>query len=315
MALTPTQPPKGPTNATPSSQPTLSSLATPKPTSGVGSPVQPPATLAPSILLLGPPGSGKTFSISTLLEAGLEVFAIITEPNGLETLLDVVAAKKLDITKLHTASVAPTRPGIKMLQGLAGSIAVGTFESLSKMSPGAGRRDAQMHKFLKLLEDFIDERTGESFGSPFDFGPDRAVVVDSLSGLNLMAWDLVVGEKPTAHQGEWGVAMNFLEKLLLTLTGDFKCPFVITGHVEREQDEITGGTKNMTSTLGRKLAPKIPRYFSEVIMCRRDGAGYYWSTVEHNTDLKTRNLPLGDKIPPTFKPLIEAYRRRLELAK
>lgn len=289
------------------------SVSTPTQEPPKGAPL-PPATIAPSILLLGAPGSGKTYSISTLLEAGLEVFAIITEPNGLETLLDVIRAKGLDSSKLHVRSIAPSRPGVKVLQGLASTISRGNFETLSKMSPSPGRQDAQMHQFLKALEDFVDDRTGESFGSPFNFGPGRAVVVDSLSGLNLMAWDLVVGEKPTAHQGEWGVAMNFLEKLLNTLCGDFHCPFIITGHIEREQDEITGGTKNMTSTLGRKLAPKIPRFFSEVIYCRRENASYYWSTVEHNTDLKTRNLPLGDKIPPSFKPLIEAYLHRVKLS-
>lgn len=275
---------------------------------------QAPATIAPAILLLGPPGSGKTYSISTLLEAGKEVFAIITEPNGLETLLDVVHKKGLPIDKLRVQSIAPTRPGVSVLKGLAENISRSSFENLSKMAPSPGRRDAQMHKFLQALEDFTDDRTGESFGSPFTFGPDRAVVVDSLSGLNLMAWDLVVGEKVTAHQGEWGVAMNFLEKLLNTLTGDFHCPFVMTGHIEREPDEITGGTKNMTSTLGRKLAPKIPRFFSEVIFCRREGSSYYWSTTEHNTDLKTRNLPLGDKLQPSFKPLLDAFDKRLKLS-
>lgn len=266
---------------------------------------------APAILLMGAPGGGKTYSLTTLLDAGLELFVIITEPNGLETLIDTAAKKNLDISKIHVAIVAPTRPGFAGLANLAKTIASGTFETLAKLPPSAGRNQAQMHRLLSILSNFVDERTGESFGPVDEFGPDRALIIDSLSGLNIMAMDLAIGDKPTAHQGEWGVAMGYMEKLLHKLTGDLKCLFVLTAHIEREQDEVTGGSKNMVGILGRKLAPKVPRFFSEVVLAHRSGNNYFWSTSEPTTDLKSRSLPLGDKLPPSFGPIVAAYKTRM----
>ena len=267
---------------------------------------------APAILLIGGAGSGKTHSLTTLIEAGLDLFVFVTEPNGIETLIDVVQRKGLPLSKLHWMSVSPTRAGFDQLQTLADTIARGTFETLSKLPPSPKRNEAQVMKFLKGISNFIDDPTGEEYGSIEKFDETRVVVIDSLSGLNLMAMDLVIGDKPNAHPGEWGVAMGFLEKLLNKLTGDLSCPFVLTAHIEREQDEITGGTKIMTSTLGRKLAPKLPRFFSEVVLAHRDGPNYFWSTSALSTDLKNRSLPLGDKLSPTFAPIIAAYQARLK---
>jgi hypothetical protein len=73
--------------------------------------------------------------------------------------------------------------------------------------------------------------------------------------------------------------------------------------------------KITVSTLGRKLAPKIPRFFSEVIRARKDGAGkFFWSTQDSEADLKNRALPSGANIAQDFAPVIEAYRRREKLA-
>ena len=56
---------------------------------------------APSVLIEGSPGSGKTTSIVTLLKAGIETFVIITEANGLDSLLDAVERTDAPIDKLH----------------------------------------------------------------------------------------------------------------------------------------------------------------------------------------------------------------------
>lgn len=266
----------------------------------------------PAVLLIGAPGAGKTYSLSTLLEAGKEVFVISTEPTGVESLLDVVVAKKLDLSKLHWKQITPTRSGFSDLTSMANRIGMGTYESLAKLPPQGDRTKAKFISLLSTLSNFVSDKDGSTHGPVDQFPPSRVLVIDSLSGLNLMAMDLAVGDKVTAHQGEWGVAMNMLEKLLNSLSSGLQCPFVLTAHVEREVDEITGGVKLMASALGRKLAPKIPRFFSEVVYVYRDGNGFYWSTASVNVDTKPRSLPLADKIPPTFKPILDAYAARLE---
>ncbi len=296
------------------SPPTNYSTASPS----VTKPMEPPSKKLqpPSALLIGAVGSGKTYSIATLLEAGLEVFVISTEPVGLDSLLDVVDRKKLDINRLHYKAITPARAGFQSLLDSATKVSQMTFDDLTKLRPSQGRNNAQWITLLKSLANFQCDRTGENYGPVDSFGPDRALVIDSLSGLNTMAMDITIGDKPTAHQGEWGVAMQLLDKLILNLTSGLNCIFVLTAHLERETNEVTGATQIMASALGRKLAPKLPRFFSEVVMAYREGdGGFYWSTSSPSTDLKNRALPVGNKLAPTFQPIVDAYKRRTELTK
>jgi len=271
-----------------------------------GIPIQPPA-----ILLAGESGCGKTFSLSTLIEHNLELFVIVTEPTGLDSLIDAVISKGLPMEKLHWKQITPARQGFEDLQKMAEKIGGMTYDSLSKLAPQGDRRKSRFIELLSTLNNFVDDKDGKAYGSVDKFGPDTVLVIDSLSGLNLMAMDLAVGDKPTAHQGEWGVAMSALEKLLNSLSSGLKCTFVLTAHLERETDEITGGTKLMASALGRKLAPKLPRFFSEVVHAYRTDKEFFWSTSSTNVTTKRRVLPLGDKILPTFKPIVEGYTKRV----
>ena len=133
-----------------------------------------------------------------------------------------------------------------------------------------------------------------------------------------MSWMLTVGYKPAAHQGEYGVAMNFIEQLLLKLTSDRHAFFILNAHIEKEINELTGVSQIMASTLGRKLAPKIPRFFSEVVYSKRlmkDGqASFTWSTINSTAELKNRSLPISQNLQQDYGPIISAYRQRKTLA-
>jgi hypothetical protein len=80
-------------------------------------------------------------------------------------------------------------------------------------------------------------------------------------------------------------------------------------------DEITGVMRVMTSTLGRKLAPKIPRFFSEVVYAQRTNSDpkFRWSTIDSSADLKNRVLPVSNVLQPSFVQIIEGHRKRLAL--
>ena len=109
--------------------------------------------------------------------------------------------------------------------------------------------------------------------------------------------------------------MNVIEKVVLKMTSDRNSFFVMTAHVEKELNEISGAQQVMTSTLGRKLAPKLPRFFSEVVYAKRTVSGteakFTWSTVDVNADLKNRSLPISTSLEPNFRPVVEAYRKRV----
>lgn len=273
-------------------------------------PTNPLQVRAPSVLLQGPPGTGKTHSLSSIMESGTELFYLCTEPNGLETLLDVMKKKSIPPSMLHYHVIEPNRPGFTHLLSMATKITQMGFDSLSKLGP-TSRDNAQFLTLIATLGNFTDQRTNQSFGPVDKLPSDKAFALDSLSGVNIMSMDLTIGDKVTAHQGEWGIAMNMIDKLILSLTSNLKCLFILTAHIEPERDEITGGTKLMASTLGRRLAPRIPRFFSEVILTHQEGSTYLWSTSHPQIDLKHRALPLSGKIPPSFKPIIDNYKSRL----
>lgn len=270
----------------------------------------------PSVLLMGGSGSGKTSALTTFIPAGVELFVLVTEPGGAESLLDWCETQKYDVNKLHWASALPITQGWKGLTDMVTKISAMDFEALAKIKSGIGKEEtrAAAMNLLNAVANFKCERTGKEYGDVTSWGPDRAFVIDSLSGLSQIAWALTVGHKPTAHQGEWSIAMNFISDLVMKITSDRKCFFVLTSHVEKEMNELTGVTQVMTSTLGRKLAPKLPRFFSEVVWAKRQIQGtvatFTWSTIDNNADLKNRGLPISDKLPPTFAPLVERFRKR-----
>lgn len=274
----------------------------------------------PSVLLQGASGAGKTSSIITLLLAGIEVFVIGTEPGFVDSLIDRCRELKAPIDKLHWTSVLPATEGWDAMEKMVENIGGLDFEGISKLK-GVGKDKTRVpaQKLLKALQDFHCERDGKAYGSFTNWGDDRALVIDSLSGLSTISWYLTVGYKPTGAPGEWNIAMNFIEGLLMKINSDRKCYFVLTAHIEKEMDEISGVQRVMTSTLGRKLAPKIPRFFGEVVyairtMNAQNQATFTWSTVDRSADLKNRVLPVSNSLAPDFKLVVDGHKKRVALA-
>jgi hypothetical protein len=163
---------------------------------------------------------------------------------------------------------------------------------------------------LSALNNFPCDRTGQTFGPVNLWGPDKALVIDGLSGLNRAAMSLVVGGKPVKNQADWGIAQDQVEKILALLCNNCPAHFVLIAHVERETDAVMGGVKITVSTLGRALAPKIPPMFSDVILCTRQGDKWTWDTASALADVKTRNLPILATNPPTFDAIITKWKVR-----
>lgn len=265
-------------------------------------------------LLVGPPGSGKTTSLVTFIEAGLDLFVTGTDPGFEESILDAMERKKLPLDKLHYQYIAPASSPWSGLIDAAEKVNMMNYEGLSTLKSGISKSGyRQFVELLQSMSNFIDHRTGVEYGPIDSFREDCAYAVDGLSGINVMAMDMMIGGKPTAHQGEWGVAMNMEEKLILKLTSDLKCFFVLTAHIEKEPDLVTGIPITMVGALGRKLAPKLPRTFSDVILSVKEGSKFTWSTAAIGVDLKSRSLPIADNLPPSFAPIVETWRRRNDM--
>lgn len=248
-------------------------------------------------MLVGPVGVGKTAAIATWIEAGIKPFAIFTEPS-FEVLGD---AKHGNILKdMEFEYIPPANTSFDDILGSAKLINTLTMKGLSNLDDISKTKHTEFMKLVSVLND----RKVESFGT------NRVLVIDSMSGLNIMAMNLVVGSKPVKSMADWGIAMDNLERLIQKLCTGLRCHFMLTAHAEMERDEVTGQTFIMAGTLGRKLAPKIPRYFSDVVYVKREGVNFSWSTIEMGADLKARNLPYAAGLKPTFVPIINEWKKR-----
>lgn len=280
------------------------------------SPILPPRSSYPgvNVLLIGPTGTGKTHAITTLVEAGLEVFVLFVEP-GLETLIGAYSDSGKPIPdNLHWHYLQPRTQGFDQLKGTADNIGKFDLASLAKMRDMKRGVNNPIIDFYTILNNFPDQKTGQLYGSIDSWSSQCVFVIDSLSALNELIFQMVVGTKPVKDQSDWGIAQNAFMSLLQKLTSGCNCHFVLIGHVERELDAVLGGTKLMVSAMGKAITPKVPQPFSDVILTVREGDKFYWDTANSQADLKTRNLPIASKLPADFGPIIAKWTARMKLA-
>lgn len=262
-----------------------------------------------NVLLIGPTGTGKTHSIGTLVDTGITVVAFMFEA-GRESLLGyytdrglkVPANLKFVTVKQPTASWAEMAASVKQVNQLS-------YEALKKTSDPARAKYDQFEQFLRTFVDVVTD-DGEKLGPIDSWGTDKAAVFDGLTGMGVAAKSCIIGGKLDMDQKDWGLAQNMIENTLRKLCDACRCHVVVLAHVEREPDPLGGASKITVSTLGAKLAPKIPPMFSDVVLTARVGREYFWDTENALADLKTRNLPVSAKNPPDFGRVIEKWKSR-----
>lgn len=262
-----------------------------------------------NVCIMGPTGTGKTHSIGTLVDEGVEVFFFAFEA-GVESLYgywtdrgkEVPANLRTITIEKPTASWSDMAKSVNQINTLA-------YDSLKKISDPNRRKYNQFEKFLSTFNNVIDNE-GTEYGCIDDWGPSRAIVIDGLTGLSNAALTAVVGGKADRDQKDWGLAQNILEVFLRKICDECQCHFILLAHVEREVDEVLGGVKIMVSTLGKKLPPKLPPMFSDTILAVREGDKWLWDTASAKADVKTRNLPISSNNPQTFKTILDKWKSR-----
>lgn len=262
-------------------------------------------------LIMGPTGVGKTRSLATLVNAGIEVFYIGME-NGIESLIGVWADEGKPIPpNLHWANAMGSAASFEEQLFSAKQANLLSLEGLAKMvDPNKSKYD-QMQRVLKLLSNFVDERTGQSFGPVDKWSTSRALAIDGLTGLGVAAMSNIIGGKPVKSMSDWGTAQTFIMNLLRALCDNCPCHFILISHVEREVDQVLGGVKIMPSTLGKSIAGLIAPMFSDVILAEKQGDKLSWNTASTQADLKARNLPVRAGMPQDFGPIIQTWQRRM----
>jgi len=267
-----------------------------------------------NVMLMGPSGVGKTYSINSLVETGLEVFCLFLEP-GLETLIGSYSDHDKPIPdNLHWHYLQPKTLGFGTLQKQADTIGKFDLSGLGKMKDMDRSKNNQATDMYTILSDFEDQKTKQKFGSVDSWTNGCVLVVDSLSALIKIAFDMQVGTKPVRDVSDWGIVQQFLMSFIHKLTSGCICHVVIIAHVERELDQILGGNKITVSVPGKAIAATILQPFSDVILASRENASFYWDTANSQADVKTRNLPIQGKLPADFGAIYAKWAKRAELA-
>lgn len=265
-------------------------------------------------LLIGEPGTGKTTALTTFVEAGLDLFVLGTDQGFEESILDAFREKKLPLNKLHYKFVSPAAGSFSTLRATTARINMMGYADLAEMKNGIN--PTEYDQFLKLYDacsNFVCDRTGEEFGAIDDWPNDRVFAFDSLTGLNKIAMQNFVGGKPMLHQGEWMVVQNSEESFIHLLCSNLKCFFVLTAHVQKNYNELTGEREFSVDATGAKLGPRLPYMFSDFVVAVKEGKKFSWSTELEGYHLKNRALPLSNNLEPSFAQVVEVWRKRNEL--
>lgn len=266
---------------------------------------QPNLIPGPKILLMGDSGTGKSQSIKTLINAGITPFVIATEQNCLQVLKD------LPENSWHYKFVSPQpEQGWSQIKDMVTKINQLSYENLTKVSDPFKGANNKFIDVISTCNDFVCDCHKKSWGSVSSWATDRALVIDGLSGLSDMAMALVVGNKPVRSQPDWGVSQNAIKMFLNPATSQLACTFVLIAHMDREKDEITGGTTITVKTLGQKLGPDLPRMFSDVIRAKREADKFTWDTADSQATVVARHIPIKSNQEPSFVPLINEWKRK-----
>lgn len=279
----------------------------------------------PKILLVGDSGTGKTFALGTIVDwaekNGYKVRALFTE-NGLETLLGYWRDPPIGsngqpirparpIPKCLAWHVIKDKPlGLDALIKGANQAGIMSYEALTKMQDPERSSNNAYEKMLQTLANFPDDRTGQKLGNIGTWGTDTILLWDSLTETGELAMKMIVGKKPTAAPPDYGVAQNNLMNLLRYTTQGFAPTVVMTAHIQRQANEVTGGVSLTVKGPGKALGDDIPRLFSEVISTKREGTDWVWDTTGVGTVTKTRYLPIHGKIKPDLGQIMDKWLRR-----
>lgn len=269
----------------------------------------PPSINGPKILIMGPAGTGKTHSIGTLCDIPFfKKVAYLGLEQGIESVYRYYTAKKQPIpANFAWHNIDPPKSSFKELRDTAVKLATIPMDTLLKMpDPNKAKFDL-WENILATLAAFTDQRTGEMLGSVDEWGNDYCLVIDGMTGLGRAIMSRVIGSKPIRSPQDWGVAQDQLEAFLQILTTQCRCWVVLLAHVERETDQILGGSKISVQTLGKALPPKVPSMFSDVIMAVRQGQKWTWDTIAGTADVKTRNLPWAADQTPSFQAIYKSW--------
>lgn len=225
------------------------------------------------LLLIGDSKSGKTGSLISLVKAGYKLRIL-----DMDNLLDVL--------KYFIVRECPELIGNVEYRTLRDE-RVWTPDGPQVTSPRAYGTAVRMMQNWKYGD--VD------LGNPAEWGSDCIFVLDSLSRLCDAAYDFRVPLTPVGKSGladaraTYGDAQDAVENNIANLTSEsFRTNLIVIGHVTY-LEQPDGTIKGFPQGVGAKLSPKIPQYFSTVVL---------YNNEKGKRTIRTNSTPLIDLANP-----------------
>ncbi len=231
------------------------------------------------LLEIGDSKSGKTGALVSLVQAGYKLRIL-----DLDNLLDVL--------KYMIQEKCPELIENVEFRTLRDKRKASALGSVIDGKPKAWINALKMMDNWKYTD---DTGTETDLGNPSDWGSDCILVVDSLSRLCDAAYDFHESIIPVGKGGSYdaraiyGNAQDDVEKFIAMLTSDtYKVNVIVIAHVTY-QEQPDGTTKGFPQGVGQKLSPKIPQYFSSVVLFTNKGG---------KRTMQTNSSPMMDLANP-----------------
>lgn len=202
------------------------------------------------LLAIGNSKSGKTGSLVSLLKAGYRLF-ILDMDNLLDVLKFLILKECPDLIKnVEYVTLRDER--------------IWTPDGPKVTQPKAYAAAVKMMQHWKYGD--VDH------GKPAEWGPDCIFVLDSLSRLCDSAFDFRESLVRPGASGKYDLravykdAQDSVENNIANLTSEgFRTNLIVIAHVTY-QEMPDGTVKGFPQGVGQKLSPKIPQYFSTVVL-------------------------------------------------
>lgn len=230
------------------------------------------------LLLLGDAKSGKTGSLVSLVKMGYKL-----------RILDM--DNLLDILKGMVQRECPEKLGNVEFRTLRDDYKAGATGAIIDGKPTAWLNA------LRMLDRWKYDET--DLGVPAEWGPQDILVIDSLSRLcdSAFAFHLAITKNPD-QRAIYKSAQDDVEKCVAMLTSEgMRTNVIVIAHVQY-MDLPDGTKKGFPQGVGSALSPKIPQYFSSVVLYTKKG---------ETRTLQTTSTPMIDLANPAPFAMEKSY--------
>lgn len=251
-----------------------------------------------SVLLYGPPGSGKTWSLRTIPPTS-PTYIIFTDIHGPGSLARAFDPPGIP-PHIHYTVIDLSSDFNNLLTGLKLAL-LPQAGPKSSFGETAGQ---QTHlKFVSTLQDFRCDCHKKSHGPISSFPPEATVVLDNMTGITDTILLALGGWTGALTLADWGRAAVVSLNVITTFRIGVKGLFICIAHATAEVDELQKDTKIITPDfVGAKLPTRIAKYFGDTIYARRHGMSFQWTTAATGAQTVPRRLPLAAQLEPSFLP-------------